>query len=76
MDIQIRVKQARVEYLKRTQSLFMQLSVIRMNQTIKYLYNHLNNTLERLVHETDEEKIILKQIDEIFDQITKEFNLE
>lgn len=75
MDYQIRAKQARVEYLKRTQSLFIQLAEIRMNQTIKYLYNHLNNTLERIIHETEEEKIILKQIDEIFDQITKEFNL-
>lgn len=75
MSYETRAKQAKVEYLKRTQGLFMQLSVVRMNQTIKYLYNHLNNTLERIIHETKEEKMILKQIDEIFSQITKEFNL-
>ena len=75
MDIKKRVLLAREEYLKRTQGLYLQLFEIRSKQNIKYLFNHLNKTLEPIVFESNEEKLVLSQIDDIFNQVTKEFNL-
>jgi len=70
-----RFKEAKVEYTKRTHSLYLKLFDIRQKQTVKYLFNFLNNTLEPIVFESNEEKLVLSQIDDIFNQITKEFNL-
>lgn len=75
MDIKKRVKEAKEEYLKLTQPLFLKLSDIREKQNVKYLFNHSDNTLEPIVFETNEEKLILSQIDIIFDQINKKFKL-
>lgn len=55
------VKEARDEYLEKTKPLFTKLATLRMEQTIKYLYNPLNNTLSPIKHETKEESIILKK---------------
>lgn len=70
-----RFEQAREEYFKRTNSLYLQLFDIRQSQNIKFLFNHLNNTLEPIVFESNEEKLVLREIDNIFNQITKEFDL-
>lgn len=75
MTLQERIKQAREEYLRRTQPWFLQLMEIRQKQNIKYLFNHLNNTLEPIVFESNEEKLVLWEIDRIFHQISKEYNL-
>lgn len=69
------IMKAREEYLKRTEPLYKELFEVRNKQTIRYLFNHLNNTLEPIVFESNEEKLILSKIDDIFNQITKEFNL-
>jgi len=75
MNPKERIKKAREEYLERTRPWFLELMNIRQKQSIKYLFNHLNNTLEPIVFESNEEKLVLRQIDDIFNQISKEFNL-
>lgn len=75
MTLQERIKKAKEEYLERTKPWFLELMDIRQKQNIKYLFNQLNNTLEPIVFESNEEKLILSEIDKIFNQINKEFNL-
>lgn len=74
-ELQLRVEKAREEYLKRTEGLYLQLFDIRQKQTIKYLFNHLNNTLEPIVFESNEEKLVLSKIDTILNEIYKKYNL-
>lgn len=76
MCIEKQLRRAKEEYLKRTQPWFLKLMDIRQKQNIKYLFNQLNNTLEPIVFESNEEKLILSEIDKIFNQINKEFNLK
>ncbi len=74
-SIKERIKKAKEEYLERTRPWFLKLMDIRQKQNIKYLFNHLNNTLEPIVFESNEEKLVLWEIDKIFNQINKEFKL-
>lgn len=77
METQIKqkIKEAREEYLSRTQSLYLELFHIRQKQNMKYLFNHLNNTLEPIVFESNEEKLVLSKIDEVFNEVSRKFNL-
>lgn len=69
------IQKAREVYLERTRPLYLRLFEVRNVQTVKYLFNHLNMTLEPIVFESNEEKLILSQIDDIYNQTIKEFNL-